>query len=418
VTRRLYYDDATLITFDARIIAQRETEGGLAVQLDQTAFYPTSGGQPHDTGSLAGIPVVDVWDEEDAGMPGTIWHLLETTPASPGDITNGNTVCGNAVRGNAVRGIINWPRRFDHMQQHTGQHILSAACVELFQGNTIGFHLGSEASTIDLDLPQLTWEAAFKIEDAANRVIWENRPVTIHTVTRDDLGDIPLRKPPQVTGDIRVIWVEGYDASACGGTHVRSTAEIGLLKITGIERYKGGVRVAFLCGGRALRDYRRVLHALRAASSDLSVAQDEVPQTVNRLQEELQTTRRTLNKTQGRLLEFEADRLWEATPEVDGIRRIGVHWTDRPFTEARAVAGRLRERPRTLLLLAVSEDDGVRLVCARSDDLPHVDARAILGDVAQALGGRGGGSPSIAQGGAGAHSHEIIMEAVRRAAGL
>jgi len=403
VTRRLYYTDAALVTFDARIVAQRKTERGLAVQLDQTAFYPTSGGQPHDTGTLAGIPVVDVWDEEDAGGPGTVWHLLEATPA----------VVAEVAPGNLVRGVIDWPRRFDHMQQHTGQHILSAACVELYQGNTIGFHLGSEASTIDLDLPQLTWEAAFKVEDAVNRVIWENRPVTIHTVTYDDLGNIPLRKPPQVRGDIRVIWVEGYDASACGGTHVRTTGEIGILKITGIERYKGGTRVTFLCGERALRDYRRVLHALRAASGNLSVAQDEVPQTVARLQEELQTTRRALNKAQSQLLEFEADRLWEATPETDGIRRIGVHWTERAFADARAIAGRLRERPRTLLLLAVSESDGMRLVCARSDDLPHIDAGGILREVTQALGGRGGGSPSIAQGGAPTHPADVIMTIIR-----
>jgi alanyl-tRNA synthetase len=387
VTRRLYYDDATLVAFDARIVAHQETGRGLAVQLDRTAFYPTSGGQPHDTGTLAGIPVVDVWDT----VEGEVWHLLEAMPAA---------AIGDTVSGDTVSGVVDWPRRFDHMQQHTGQHILSAACVELFQGNTVGFHLGSETSTIDLDLSQLSWEAAFTVEDAVNRVIWENRPVTIHTVTRDDLGNIPLRKPPQVTGDIRVIWVEGYDASACGGTHIRSTAEIGLLKITGIERYKGGVRVTFLCGERALRDYRRALHALRAASSDLSVAQDEVPQAVARLQEELQIARRALNKAQGQLLEFEADRLWEAMPEVDGVRRIGIHWTDRPFTDARVIAGRLRERPRTLLLLAASEADGVRLVCARSDDLPHIDAGSILREVTQALGGRGGGSPSIAQGGA------------------
>jgi len=403
VTHRLYYDDATLATFDARIIARQETERGTVVQLDRTAFYPTSGGQPHDTGTLAGIPVVDVWDEGDAGTPGTVWHLLGAEPAAVGDI---------------VTGVIDWPRRFDHMQQHTGQHILSATCVERFQGNTIGFHLGSEASTIDLDLPQFAWEAAFKVEDAVNRVIWENRPVTIHTVTRDDLKDIPLRKPPQVTGDIRVIWVEGYDASACGGTHVRTTAEIGLLKITGIERYKGGVRITFLCGGRALRDYRRVLHALRVTSSDLSVAQDEVPQTVTRLQAELQTTRRTLNKVQGQLLEFEADHLWEATPEVDGVRRISIHWTDRPFADARAIAGRLRDRPRTLLLLAASEKDGVRLVCARSDDLSQFNAGDILHEVAQALGGRGGGSSSIAQGGAPLHSQEVIIKAARQAIGL
>jgi len=400
VTHRLYYEDATVVTFDATVVARRESERGPVMQLDRTAFYPTSGGQPHDTGILAGIPVVDVWDEEDAGIPDAIWHLLKTVPA--------------AAPGDSVTGEIDWPRRFDHMQQHTGQHILSAACVERVHGNTIGFHLGSETSTIDLDIPQLTWEAAFEIEDDVNRVVWENRPVTIHTVTRDDLGDIPLRKPPQVTGDIRVVWVEGYDASACGGTHVRTTGEIGLLKITGIERYKGGVRVTFLCGGRALHDYRHTLHTLRATSHALSVAQDEVPQIVARLQEDLQATRRALNKAQGQLLEFEADHLWEATHDVDGLRRIVAHWDARPFAEARAIASRLRERPRTLLLLAVSEDENVRLVCARSDDLPQFDAGAILRTVTQALGGRGGGSPAIAQGGAPAHPHETIVQALRR----
>jgi alanyl-tRNA synthetase len=405
VTQRLYFEDATLTAFDARVVLRRDTERGPAVQLAQTAFYPTSGGNPryrhterHPGGGCVG-----------RGGSRRAWGhlaLLETTPAVPIE---------DLVEGQTVRGSIDWDRRFDHMQQHTGQHILSAACVELFQGNTIGFHLGSAASTIDLDLPQLTWEAAFKLEDAANRVIWENRPVTIHTVTRDNLRDIPLRKPPQVTGDIRVIWVEGYDASACGGTHVRRTGEIGALKITGIERYKGGVRVTFLCGGRALGDYRRALHGLRATSSSLSVAQDEVPQTVARLQEDLQTTRRALNKAQGQLLEFEADRLWEATPEIQGMRYINAHWAERPFAEARTIAGRLRERPRTLLLLAVSEMDGVRLVCARSDDLPQFNAGTLLREVTQTLGGRGGGSPSSAQGGAPLHPPEIIMETLKRA---
>jgi alanyl-tRNA synthetase len=397
VTRRLYYDAPTLRTFDARIVTRRETERGPAVQLDQTAFYPTSGGQPHDTGDIAGIPVVDVWDEDD----GAIWHLLTAMPIS-----------------DAVSGVIDWPRRFDHMQQHTGQHLLSATFVAVVQAQTVGFHLGTDASTIDLDYPQLTWETAFQVEDKVNRVIWENRPVTIHTVTRDALGGIPLRKPPQVTGDIRVIWVEGYDASACGGTHVNATGEIGLIKITGLERYKGGSRVTFLCGARALRDYRRALHILRETGNALSMSQDEVPQAVVRLQDELQTTRRALNKAQGQLLEFEADRLWEETPEVDGVRRIVAHWTERTFADARVIANRLRERPHTLLLLAVTEEKGVRMVVARSEDVPHCDAGAILRVVTGALGGRGGGSPAIAQGGADAHSHEVIVEALRRAGGL
>lgn len=394
MTRRLYYDAPTLCTCDARIVARRETERGPAVRLDQTIFYPTSGGQPHDTGELAGIPVVDVWDEED----GAIWHLLTAMPAA-----------------DAVTGTIDWRRRFDHMQQHTGQHVLSAAFVAVIGAQTVGFHLGTDASTIDLDCPNLTWETAFRIEDEANRIVWENRPVTIHTVTPDDLGNIPLRKPPQVTGNIRVIWVEGYDASACGGTHVQATGEIGLIKITGLERYKGGTRVTFLCGERALRDYRRALHTLREASNTLSLGQGEVPQAIVRLQDELQTVRRALNKAQSQLLEFEAERLWEATPEVEGVRRIIAHWTERPFTDARFIANRLRERPRTLLLLAVTEGKDVRLVVARSDDLPSYNAGVILQKVVSALGGRGGGSPTIAQGGAALHPHTVIMAVLQQA---
>ncbi|HOT92472.1 MAG TPA: DHHA1 domain-containing protein [Anaerolineae bacterium] len=396
MTRRLYYDAPTLRTFDAHIVARRETERGPAVQLDQTAFYPTSGGQPHDTGELAGIPVIDVWDEED----GTIWHLLTAMPVA-----------------DAVTGTIDWGRRFDHMQQHTGQHLLSAAFVAVMGAQTVGFHLGTEASTIDLDCPQLSWEAAFQVEDEVNRIVWENRPVTIHTVTHDDLRNIPLRKPPQVTGNIRVIWVEGYDASACGGTHVQATGEVGLIKITGLERYKGGVRVTFLCGERALRDYRRALHTLREAGNALSIGQDEVPQAVTRLQDELQTARRALNKAQSQLLEFEADHLWETTPEVEGVRRIIAHWIGRPFADARFIANRLRERPRTLLLLAVTEEKDVRLVVARSDDLPQYNAGAMLREVAGALGGRGGGSPALAQGGAALHPHETIMAVLQQAGG-
>ena len=396
MTERLYYTDATLTSFDARIVERRETERGPAIRLDRTAFYPTSGGQPHDTGSLSGIPVRDVWDDED----GDVWHLLDAP-----------------LDADEVSGTVDWPRRFDHIQQHTGQHLLSAAFVEVFDAKTIGFHLGSESSTIDLAIPQLSWEAAFRVEDEVNEVVWEDRVVSIHSVTREELKAqaIPLRKPPQVTGKIRVIWVEGYDASACGGTHVRRTGEIGLIKITGIERYKGGVRVAFQCGGRALRDYRRALHIVRETSSDLSVAQDELREAVARIQEDAKTTRRALNKAQSELMAFEADRLWTATSEIGGVKRIVAHWEDRTFADARAVASQLREKPRTLLLLAVTEAKGVRLVCARSEDLPDINAGTILREAAGTLGGRGGGSPAMAQGGAQMHPHETITAALESA---
>ncbi|MBU0511887.1 MAG: alanyl-tRNA editing protein [Chloroflexi bacterium] len=395
MTKRLYYHDAKLCEFTANIITRQDTERGPEVCLDETAFYPTSGGQPHDTGSLDSIPVIDVWEDE-----GEVWHLLERMPDN-----------------DRVTGKVDWGRRFDHTQQHTGQHLLSAAFVRELNAQTISFHLGSDISTIDLDIPDLTWEAAFQVEEAANQIIWEDRPVAVHIATADELANIPLRKPPQVTGKIRIIWVEDYDASACGGTHVGRTGEIGAIKITAIERYKGGVRVSFLCGQRALHDYRRVLRSIQQASADLSVHQDELREAITRIQEEAKTSRRELKQARGELMQIEADRLWESTPELDGVRRIAAHWVERSFADVRAVASRLRERPHTLLLLAVSEEKGVRIVCARSDDLVDLDAAAILRAAMEPLGGRGGGSATMAQGGAGWHSHEAILETLSKAEG-
>ncbi len=388
MTQRLYYTTTTLREFTAVVTERQETDRGPAVQLDRTAFYPTSGGQPHDTGTLNGVAVLDVWDDES----GAIWHLL-AEPLQAAEVT----------------GVINWERRFDHMQQHTGQHILSAAFVEELQAATVSFHLGTDASTIDLDCAQLSWEAAARVESAANRAILEDRQVTIHNVTQEQLGAIPLRKAPKVTGEIRVIWIDGFDASACGGTHVARTGEVGLIKITGIERYKGGVRVNFLCGERALRDYRRALDLLRETGRVLSVGADAIPAAVLRLLDEVKDVRKALNQAQGERLRLEAAHLWETTPETGGVRCIVAHWTDHDFAGARAIAAQLREQPRTLLLLSVAEEKGLRLVCARSDDLPAVNAANLLRAALGSLGGQGGGTPTLAQGGAPSQTAEAVL---------
>ncbi len=395
MTERLYYHDATSCQFTARVLDRKETDRGPAVRLDRTAFYPSSGGQPYDTGKLNGITVLDVWeDDEDA-----VWHLLEQMP-----------------EGDEVGGEIDWERRFDHMQQHSGQHLLSAAFVQLLEAPTIGFHLGKDESSIDLDTPDLTWPTAFQVEAEVNRVIWENHPIEIHFVDRDEIHRVPLRKPPQVSGTIRVIWVPGYDASACGGTHVDRTGTVGLVKISRIERYKGGVRVSFVCGGRALRDYQRVLRGLQEASADLSVHPSELGEAVRRLQDEIKETRRALKAAQGDLVAFEAERLWGETPEAGGVRRVTAYLPDRSFEQARSIASQLSSHPRTLALLAVSEAKGTRLVCNRSDDLPDLDASAILRRAAETLGGRGGGTAQQAQGGAEARPREAILQALQSAA--
>ncbi len=399
---RLYYDQQTLRDFSAHVVAHQAISDGVSVCLDQTAFYPTSGGQPHDTGTLSQIPVLDVWEDE----AGAVWHRLSRLPD-----------------GDVVQGHIDWERRFDHMQQHTGQHLLSAIFAEHFDAPTLGFHLGREASTIDLAYADLTWDVVFEVETRVNQVVWEDRVVTARFVKPEELARLSLRKPPPVTEHVRVVSVPGIDASACGGTHVARTGEIGLVKVTNIERYKGGSRVTFLCGGRALADYRRALGILQDVSMSLTVGQDEVPDAVGRLREEAKVTRRALNQAQERLVDIEAVRLWESRSEQGGVSYIIAHWSSEEeggcshtFDAARRMAAQLRERPKTLLFLAVTEEKGVRLVCARSDDLPDINAADILRSAAGALGGRGGGSPALAQGGAsGASSHDEVLSTLREA---
>ena len=420
-TMRLYYADAKLCTFTARIVEQKamalseavpeaERVGDVvhAVRLDQTAFYPTSGGQPYDKGVLGDVPVIEVLEDDE----GRIWHLVAQPLESSAP----------------VRGEIDWARRFDHMQQHSGQHLLSASCEQHLAAPTVGFHLGREASTIDLEIPDLSWDEIGVIEDDVNVVIWDNRTMAIKTLSQQQVTNadahlgLPLRKPPTVSGDIRVILVDGYDASACGGTHVSATGEIGMLKITAVEHYKAGMRVTFLCGGRALRDYQQAQRILQASSLTLSVGREELQEAIARIEERERSARRELRQLRTRLMAYEADSLWRSAPELQGMRVIVVYDEERGGAEVRALAGQLREREGTLILLAGAGDAsdsrrGLHLVVARSDDLSSIDAATILRDVAALLGGRGGGSPSLAQGGAPPHGSEPVMAAFRRVLG-
>ncbi len=237
-------------------------------------------------------------------------------------------------------------------------------------------------------------------------------------VAPEDVADLPLRKPPAVTGDVRVILVESFDASACGGTHVSTAGEIGLVKVTGVENYKGGVRVHFLCGQRALTDYQQTLRILQTASLALSVGPAELVEAIERLGEEARESRRELRKARGELNRHEAERLWRESPEMDGKHVVVRHWIDRSFAEVRALATQMRDHPKTLVLLAVTEPEGVRLVCSRSDDLSGVDANRVLREAAGALGGRGGGQPTLAQGGTPLHPPEVVVAALAHAVEL
>jgi alanyl-tRNA synthetase len=378
MTKRLYYQDSKIRHFSATCLEIQEDEKGTNIRLDQTAFYPTSGGQPHDLGTINGIRIRDVW----SGTQGQIWHLLERAPTTK-----------------EVSAEIDWPRRFDHMQQHTGQHILSAVFIDILNANTIGFHIGSESNTIDLDISQLSTDDILQVENTANQLIWENRPISIQTIQDQEIAETPFRKPPQVSGEIRVIWIKDFDVSACGGTHVSTTGEVGLLKITGFERYKGGIRVNFICGERALKKYQTLYANIQQISADFSIHPDDLSQTALRLREENTNLRRSLRRVSKELMRYEVENLWKTTPETKGIRKIVAYWEDRSLDVLRSAAASLRENPKTFILFAGLADDQIRLICTRSSDLQELHAGNILKSIVAQMGGKGGGSPEMAQGG-------------------
>src|SRR5512137_2526987 len=256
MSTRIYYTDAQQTDFDATVTGATSLNGRTAVALDTTAFYPLSGGQPCDTGTLGEALVVDVL-ESDAGA---VWHVLDREIAV----------------GSRVHGAVDRARRFDHMQQHTGQHILSAAFDRLSQARTVGFHLGAVVSTLDLaiDLPA---EAMAAAEAEANRIVWEDRPVGIRFVSDSEASALPLRKEPGRGGTLRVIDVEGYDMSACGGTHVSRTGNVGLIAVLSADRLRGGVRLEFVCGTRALGSLRTFRDAVAGCIHHVSVSPGELP---------------------------------------------------------------------------------------------------------------------------------------------
>lgn len=376
-TDRLYYQDPYLREFTAHVCARRTINDRPAVALDRTAFYPTGGGQPHDTGALNNTPVTDVIAED-----GVIWHVLAA-----------------GLTGDTVTGALDWPRRFDHMQQHTGQHILSQAFVVEAGAETVAFHLGATASTIDLNRTDLGPDALAAVEATANRVLDDARPVTAAFVAQEELARLPLRKPPKVTEEIRIVQVAGFDWSACGGTHVANASQVGLIKIIGVERRGAELRVSFLCGGRGRRDYAR-LHLLASSlAARFTCAQDEVPDAVERLARENQASRKALDDLEAQWVEATAAAWWaEAQPAAANGCRLIARAMDAPAERVKKLAQALRSRPGAVICLA-ARGERPQLIFARADDAPF-NMGELLRMAAAAGGGRGGGRPDWAQGGA------------------
>jgi len=376
VTIRLYYEDAYRTEFDAQVLrsvpGDRDTTG---VILDRTCFYPASGGQPCDHGTLDGESVFDVSEED-----GDIIHWIAGKLGAP-----------------SFHGRITWPRRFDHMQQHTGQHILSQAFLKLLGAQTVGFHLGEESSTIDIDHPISDIAEAEAVEDLANGIVFENRPVLTQFVEPSELAKFRLRKPPSVQHQIRIVEIEGFDCSACGGTHCTRTGEVGPIAIRKWEQRGQETRIEFLCGWRALHDYHWKTATVNELALTFSVKDKELPIAVHRLIQQASDHRRTVKHLQDKLFAAEAARMLGEAPLWDDTRIVVRAFAGRDPQEIRRLARLLTEGQKTIALLGVSGKQA-RLFFACTDDLA-IDLADLLKNTCVSFGGGGGGQPRLAQGG-------------------
>ena len=321
MTERLYYDDPYQIEFEARILERRPLPQGVGLVLDQTFCYPTSGGQPFDLGAVNGIPLLDVIEEEDV-----ILHILKQD--IPSDV---------------VHVEINWQRRVDHMQQHTGQHILSAALLQLGIP-TVSFHLGDEASTIDVERESLTTEEIARAERLANAVVLEDRPITSRFYEPEELAALPLRTLPKKTEHIRIVSIHDFDYSPCGGTHFRATGEVGPIKVRKWSRIGAQTRIEFLCGWRALEDYAWKHQALTELANLFSVKDRELVATVTRLAEEAKPSIASWRRSATRRWITKRSELRANAEEQDGIKYVSQLFPERDQEEVRRLALRLMDK--------------------------------------------------------------------------
>jgi alanyl-tRNA synthetase len=430
-TERLYYHDSRLLEFDAVVISVSERDDGqIAIELDRTAFYPTGGGQPTDTGTLGEARVVDCIDAESEA----VLHLIVGSVPEAGD---------------RVHGKIDWLRRLDHLQQHTGQHILSAAFVKLFDAPTQSFRVLERECEIDVALDDPTDERIEQAVDLANQIIWENRPMTIRQVTSEEAVTLPLRKEPAREGELRVIEIDGFDLTPCGGTHAKSTGEVGVIAVRSWERAKGLARIQFMAGIRALAAYRKANRTEHDVAALFSAGREDSAPLVSKLIEESKKLRRRVSELEEVACRVEAEELLrgssptvregvESASDSDRVDRVAVPDSSRGLSERRDKPGSDRKEssdpvgvtpssvsapriiaklfddrdadslkhlalaliahPHTIALLGSRDGDTARLVFARSSDADG-NMNALMRDACKMIDGRGGGKADMAQGG-------------------
>ena len=381
MTDRLYYDNAYLTEFDAVVLEAKEENGENLVRLDRSAFYPTSGGQPFDVGTLNEANVLDVFVDKE----GEVWHKTDR----------------KLEKGRVVHGKIDWQRRFDHMQQHAGEHMLANAAYRLLGGHTIGLHLGRDFSTIDMDLPggktHITIEEIRALEDDVNKNIQKNVPIRCYFPDEETLLSLPLRKPPTVTEHVRIVQIGDYEYCACGGTHPENAGEIGLVKILSATPSRGKLRLAFVCGMRAYIEMRRRFAEIERAANALSAAWENLASQVEALLEKAKNAEYQLRQEKKNAALMKAGELYENAEEVNGVRVIKHVFASLGMEGLREAGNRIIENGNAVALRADEGEKGYMLFFARSE---NVDANMgkILSESAKKHGGKGGGRSDFAQG--------------------
>ena len=400
-TERLYYHDSRLLEFDASVVSLSERDDGrIAVTLDRTAFYPTGGGQPNDTGTLGDARVVDCIDAEDDG----ILHLIQGPVPEIGD---------------TVHGKIDWLRRLDHLQQHTGQHIFSAAFVKLFAAPTRSFRVLEHDCEIDVDLDNPTTERIERAVDLANQIVWESRPITVKHATSEEAASLPLRKEPAREGELRLIEIDDFDLTPCGGTHAKSTGEVGVIAARSWERAKGLTRIQFMTGIRVLSDYRKANRTAMDVAGLFSAGREDSPALIAKLIEENQKLSRRVRELDEIGCRVEAEELLkhgvsssivkEASFDDAGRLVVAKVFKERDADSLKHLALALIAHPNVVALLGSRDREAARLVFARSPEAAG-DMNALMRKACEVIDGRGGGKPDMAQGGG--RNVEKILEAI------
>jgi alanyl-tRNA synthetase len=378
--KKLFYQNSYIQTFTSKIIKQEKDENGLwYIVLEETAFYPTGGGQPFDTGTINNIHVLNV---EEIG--GDIRHYLETP------------VIDTKVK---LEGQINWERRFDHMQQHAGQHILSAAFEELLNYKTVSFHLGEEVLTIDLDIEELTENEADIVEKRANQIILENRPIQTKWVSQAELSQYPLRKQPKVMENIRLVIIPEFDYNGCGGTHPSSTGQVGAIKILDWEKQRKKIRVRFICGNRVLQQFHVKHQILTLLTKLLNAPEQGMIQSLERLLENVKSSSKQLEEVQQTLLQFEAREMTQAQLEINGQRVISKVVQNRSLKEMQQLARIITNLLNEVIVILISENESQLQVVTASGSDQQVSMKGLLADILPTINGKGGGNEVMAQGG-------------------